>query len=127
MSRYDDASLDQMIGMTGWDNDSVISLYESFIAARDLEDEFADFCRAQADEELTAEEHVEDYEAACEEAGGPVCPQCHVVYTGIPSQSHKMDCGIGRADLKKYVEQIPQEGIYYECVRLYVDAIEEDE
>lgn len=131
MSRYTDANLDDIISMTGWNDTSLLSLYANFIAQRHLDDEFEEFCRGQAEEELSDDERLEDEEAAWEEAGGPLCPQCGVVHTGVWNQSHKMDCSVGRTPLSRLnelVEQYEDEAPYGAALRRYVDAVtKEDE
>lgn len=130
-TRYSDVGLDEMVAMTGWNDQILLSLYANFVAERQLLDEFTDWCRAQAEMERTDEEIEQDEEAAWEEAGGPICPQCGVVYTGVWTQSHKMDCSIGRmttSRLSDLPEQLP-EGDYRDRVQRYVDALDclEDE
>ena len=125
MSRFTDMPTEDIVAMSGWNEDTVLSLYANFVAQRNLEDEFAAFCRAQAEEELTDDERLEDEEAAWEEAGGPICPQCGVPYKGVWNHAHKMDCSIGRTPLSR-IDELPDElppGEYKERVRRYVSEI----
>lgn len=130
-TRFTDAELEDIVALTGWNDATILSLYANFVADRGLLDEFTDWCRGYAEEELSEEERQEDEEAAWEEAGGPICPQCGVVYTGQWHQSHKMDCSIGRMTTSRLAdlpEQLP-EGDYRDRVQRYVDALDclEDE
>lgn len=125
MSRFTDAGLPAIISMTGWDDQTMLSLYANFIAQHHLEDEFEEWCRGAAEEELTREEKLQDEEAAWEEAGGPVCPQCRGVYKGDWNRAHKMDCSIGRTPLDKLrnVADYLPESEYRDRVQRYLDEI----
>lgn len=131
MSRFTDADLTEIVHMTGWSDDTLLSLYANFVEQRRLANEFEEFCRARAEEELSDDERLEDGQIEWEEAGGPICPQCGVVYTGQWHQSHKMDCSIGHMTTSRLAdlpEQLP-EGDYRDRVQRYVDALDclEDE
>jgi len=131
VSRYTDVGIKDIISMTGWDDESVISLYSEFVKQHKLEDEFEEFCRDAAEEELDLEERMQDEEVEWEKAGGPICPQCCGVYKGEWNKAHKMDCSIGRTPLNKLrdvADYIP-EGEYRDRVQRYLDEIpfEEDE
>lgn len=120
MSRFTDMPIEDIVAMSGWSKDTVLSLCANFIEQQKLTDEFTDFCRARAEEELT-----DDEEAAWEEAGGPICPQCGVPYKGVWNHAHKMDCSIGRTPLSR-LDELPDElhpGEYKERVRRYVSEI----
>lgn len=126
MSRFTDADLTEIVHMTGWSDDTLLSLYANFVEQRRLAAEFEEFCRAQAEEELTEEEREEDEQAAWEEAGGPICPQCSAVYTGQWRQSHKRGCAIGRTPrdkLRDVADYLPT-GAYRDRVLRYVDALD---
>lgn len=131
MSRFTGADLTEIVRMTGWSDDTLLSLYANFVEQRRLANEFEEFCRAQAKEELSDDERLEDEQSEWEKVGGPICPQCGVVYTGQWHQSHKMDCSIGHlttSRLADLLEQLP-EGDYRDRVQRYADALDclEDE
>lgn len=125
MSRFDDLSFDAIAKRAGWKDASVLTLYSWFLNERNLMDEFTDFCRTKAEEELTDDERLEDEQAAWEEAGGPICPQCGVTYTGVWNLSHKMDCSIGRTPLDKLRDvagYLPM-GAYRDRAQRYLDKV----
>lgn len=67
MSRYTDLDLDEIIELTGWDEDSLLHLSKSFIRQRGLLSEFTDFCREWAEDEMKDNERLEDMDAEKEE------------------------------------------------------------
>jgi len=130
-TRFTDADLNGIISLTGWIELTLLLLYTRFIERQKMTDEFEDYCRELAEDELSEEERLEDEEAAWQEAGGPICPQCGVAYLGDWNKAHKMDCSIGRMTTSRLSDlpgELP-EGAYRDRVQRYVDELDclEDE
>lgn len=106
--KYPNADLSQLIQVTGWNDASLMSLYANFISHRQLDEEFTQWCRDQAEYESECSQDEDGVNAEAD--GGFCCYDCGTTgdeeeFSRMGSSERCPDCDSDNVGPSKFCDE----------------------